>query len=65
MLHAWKWRPRAIWTRFDALKDPQVERTPPHWLMDIVMISVTAVIGYADGWTDLHESCKTLASGKL
>jgi predicted transposase YbfD/YdcC len=47
--------PLAIWTHFESLKDPRVERTRRHKLMDIVVISVLAVICYADGWSDIHD----------
>jgi len=48
----------SIWTHFESLKDPRVERTRRHKLMDIVVISVMAVICYADGWDDIVEYAK-------
>lgn len=48
-------QPPAIWAHFESLKDPRVERTRRHKLMDIVVISVMAVICYADGWSDIHD----------
>lgn len=50
--------PLSIWTHFESLKDPRVERTRRHKLMDIVVISVMAVISYADGWDDIVEYAK-------
>lgn len=51
-------QPLSVWTHFESLKDPRVERTRRHKLMDIVVISVTAVISYADGWDDIVEYAK-------
>ena len=48
-------QPPAIWDHFESLKDPRVERTRRHKLMDIVVMSVMAVICYADGWSDIHD----------
>lgn len=48
-------QPPAIWEHFESLKDPRVERTRRHNLMDIVVMSVMAVICYADGWSDIHD----------
>jgi len=45
--------PLSIWTHFESLKDPRVERTRRHKLMDIVVISVMAVICNADGWDEI------------
>jgi len=42
----------AFWTHLESLEDPRVERTRRHELLDIVVISVLAVIAGADGWTD-------------
>lgn len=50
--------PLSIWTHFESLKDPRVEGTRRHKLMDIVVISVMAVICYADGWDDIVEYAK-------
>ncbi|MFC1643354.1 transposase family protein [Myxococcota bacterium] len=35
--------PLARWTHFESLKDPRVERTRRHELMDIVILSILAV----------------------
>ena len=47
--------PPAIWSHFEGLKDPRVERTRRHQLMDIVIISVLAVVAGADGWSDIVQ----------
>jgi hypothetical protein len=45
----------AIWSHFESLKDPRVERTRRHQLVDIVIISVLAVVAGADGWSDIVQ----------
>ena len=40
--------------RFAALKDPRVERTKRHKLVDIVAIGLCAVICGAEGWEDME-----------
>jgi predicted transposase YbfD/YdcC len=47
--------PPAIWSHFENLKDPRVERTRRHQLIDIVIISVLAVVAGADGWSDIVQ----------
>ena len=47
--------PPAIWSHFESLKDPRVERTRRQQLIDIVMISVLAVVAGADGWSDIVQ----------
>jgi predicted transposase YbfD/YdcC len=44
-----------IWSHFEALQDPRVERTRRHRLMDIVIISVLSVVAGADGWSDIVQ----------
>lgn len=39
---------------FNDIKDPRVERTRAHLLTDILMISILAVIGGAQGWEDIE-----------
>lgn len=39
---------------FSEIKDPRVERSRAHELMDIVMISILAVIAGAKGWEDIE-----------
>jgi predicted transposase YbfD/YdcC len=54
--------PLAIWSHFEGLKDPRVERTRRHELMDIVIISLLAVVCYADGWSEIVDYAKTKES---
>ena len=42
-------------TSFATLRDPRVERTKEHLLLDIVLIAICAVVCGADGWTDVAE----------
>jgi predicted transposase YbfD/YdcC len=44
----------SIQTHFADLKDPRMERTRYHNLMDIVVIAICAVICGADGWLDVE-----------
>ena len=45
---------------FSAIKDPRVERTKRHLLIDIITITLCAVIGGAETWEDveLYGQCK-------
>jgi len=43
----------AIHTHFADLKDPRIDRTRRHDLLDIVVIALCAVICGADGWVDI------------
>lgn len=38
---------------FSAMKDPRIDRTKDHLLLDIIVIAVCAVICGANGWTDI------------
>ena len=38
---------------FAKLKDPRIDRTKHHNLIDIVVIAICAVIGGADSWADV------------
>jgi predicted transposase YbfD/YdcC len=40
---------------FDGLEDPRIERTKLHSLVDIICLSVCAVIAGAEGWEDIEE----------
>lgn len=42
-------------TSFASLKDPRVERTKDHLLLDIVLIAICAVVCGADGWVEVAE----------
>jgi predicted transposase YbfD/YdcC len=45
----------AIIEHFDALEDPRIERTKLHLLIDIVTLTICAVICGADGPSDIEE----------
>jgi predicted transposase YbfD/YdcC len=51
--------PPAIWSHFESLKDPRVERTRRHELMDIVIVSILAVVCNADGWSEIVDYANT------
>jgi predicted transposase YbfD/YdcC len=55
-------QPPSVWTHFESLRDPRVDRTRRHKLMDIVIISVMAVVSFADGWDDIVEYAKVRES---
>jgi hypothetical protein len=40
-------------TSFASLRDPRVERTKHHQLLDIVLIAICAVVCGAEGWVEL------------
>jgi predicted transposase YbfD/YdcC len=40
---------------FGGLQDPRIERTKRHLLVDIVCLSICAVIAGAEGWEDIEE----------
>ena len=42
-------------TYFEGLEDPRIDRTKRHLLVDIICLSVCAVIAGADGWEDIEE----------
>jgi predicted transposase YbfD/YdcC len=42
-------------SRFGALEDPRVERTKLHQLIDIITISICAVICGADDWVEIEQ----------
>lgn len=46
--------PISILEQFSQLKDPRVERTKRHKLIDVVAIAICAVICGANGWTDVE-----------
>jgi predicted transposase YbfD/YdcC len=45
--------PRGLLRAFARLKDPRVNRTKRHFLPDILMIAITAIICGADAWTQV------------
>ncbi len=50
-----KLRPKTtIADHFSELEDPRIERSKRHKLIDIITITICAVICNADGWTDIE-----------
>lgn len=47
---------------FKEIEDPRVDRTKLHSLEDIIILTITAVICGADGWTEIEEYGKTKES---
>jgi predicted transposase YbfD/YdcC len=43
-----------ITQHFTKIKDPRIDRTKLHQLMDILVIAILAIICGADGWTDVE-----------
>ena len=42
-----------LFAHFSAVKDPRIERSKKHKLIDIIIIAICAVIADADGWEDI------------
>jgi predicted transposase YbfD/YdcC len=42
-------------SHFEELEDPRIERTRKHSLVDIICLSICAVIAGAEGWEDIEE----------
>ena len=40
---------------FDSVTDPRIERCKRHELMDILLLSICAVIAGAEGWEDIED----------
>ena len=56
-----KLRPKVtIAEHFNEIKDPRIERSKRHKLIDIITITICAVICGADGWADIEQfgNCK-------
>src|SRR5215216_3671169 len=51
-----------LFDHFTSLKDPRVERTKLHDLMDIVAVTICGVLCGADGWDDIHFYASSLES---
>ena len=45
----------AVFTTFENLTDPRVERTRQHELFDLVVVALCATIAGADGWADIER----------
>ena len=55
-----KLRPKiTIADHFSELEDPRIERTKRHKLIDIITITICAVISNADGWTEIERYGKS------
>lgn len=48
-------RSLAMAWHFEAIEDPRIERTRKHTLVDILCLSICAVIAGAEGWEDIEE----------
>ena len=48
---------------FEGLVDPRVERAKRHELLDIIMITICAVLCGADNWVEVEESATPSWSG--
>jgi predicted transposase YbfD/YdcC len=48
-------RSLAMWSHFETLEDPRIERTRLHALADILCLAICAVIAGAEGWEDIEE----------
>jgi predicted transposase YbfD/YdcC len=48
-------RDTSIEKHFGSLKDPRIDRTRRHKLLDILVIAICAVICGADGWTEVAD----------
>ena len=42
-------------THFDSVVDPLIEHCKKHNLMDILLLSITAVISGSEGWEDIEN----------
>jgi len=45
----------SVFSHFQDLEDPRIERTKKHLLLDIVSLSICAVIAGAEGWEEIEE----------
>jgi predicted transposase YbfD/YdcC len=45
----------AVFTPFETLTDPRVERTRDHALFELVVVALLGTIAGADGWTDIER----------
>jgi len=46
--------PRGVTRFFDDVEDPRIDRTKHHKLQDILMIALVAILGGAEGWTQVE-----------
>ena len=47
--------PASLIEHFSRLDDPRVERNKKHELIDVIVLSVCAVLSGAEGWSDIEE----------
>ncbi len=40
---------------FDSITDPRIERCKKHNLLDILLLSITAVMSGSEGWEDIEH----------
>lgn len=45
----------AVFTAFENLTDPRIERTRVHELFDLVVVALCATVAGADGWADIER----------
>ncbi len=50
---------RTLQSMFEAIEDPQVDRTKQHQLLDIIIIAILGVLCGAEGWVDIESFGKT------
>src|SRR5713226_1146547 len=46
---------KSVVYHFGSLADPRIDRTKRHWLIDIVVISICAVVCGAEDWVAIAE----------
>ena len=49
----------SVWAHFGGLKDPRVDRTRRHELLDIIAMALCGVIAGADGWAGIAEFARS------
>ena len=42
-------------THFHSVSDPRIERCKNHNLMDILLLSISAIISCSEGWEDIKS----------
>jgi predicted transposase YbfD/YdcC len=48
-----------LYSMFEGIQDPRVERTKKHQLIDIILIAILGVLCGADGWVDVESFGKS------
>jgi hypothetical protein len=44
-----------FFTHFDSVYDPRIECCKKHYLMDILLLAISAVISGSEGWEDIEK----------